>query len=556
MYSAFSSLLHFINIVSLISLSFQASAHRTRHHKDLLQCLYHRFSNSATSFNTKLIYTQNDPSFFSILNCSRQNPRFSTPSTPKPLVIVTPSSAYQVQASVYCCRKHGLQIRTRSGGHDIEGLSYVSKVPFVMIDLRDLSSITVDVNEKTAFVEAGATIGELYYRIAEKSKNLGFPAGVCHTVGVGGHFSGGGYGDLVRKYGLAADNIIDSLLVNVDGKILDRESMGEDLFWAIRGGGAASFGIVIAWKIQLVPVPSTVTKFTVNRNLEQNETMKLVNRWQHVADKLDEDLFMLLRFMTANISREEEQNKITIKATFDSVFLSGVDNLLALMEKNFAELGLKREDCVEMSWIESVYHSAGFSSGELEDLLNRQTQQGLWPFKAKLDYVTEPIPEKALKKMFERLYEEAIGMGLIQFFPYGGKMNEISKSKIPFPHRAGYRFKILYYVLWEEGEEDATAGEKHMNWVRSVYNYMTPYVSKNPRGAYLNYRDLDIGTNNDKNPTSYAQASIWGEKYFGSNFKRLVRVKTKVDPTNFFRDEQSIPPLPLLGIKKINSYGS
>ena len=45
--------------------------------------------------------------------------------------------------------------------------------------------------------------------------------------------------------------------------------MGEDLFWVIRGGGGASFGIILAWKIKLVPVPSTVTVFTVNRNLEQ-----------------------------------------------------------------------------------------------------------------------------------------------------------------------------------------------------------------------------------------------------------------------------------------------
>ena len=100
-----------------------------------------------------------------------------------------------------------MQIRTRSGGHDLEGLSYVSNVPFVVIDLRNLSSINVDVGRKYAWVQAGATIGELYYRIAERSENLGFPAGDCHTVGVGGQFSGGGYGFLTRKYVVAVDNI-------------------------------------------------------------------------------------------------------------------------------------------------------------------------------------------------------------------------------------------------------------------------------------------------------------------------------------------------------------
>ncbi|KAJ7015315.1 cannabidiolic acid synthase-like [Populus alba x Populus x berolinensis] len=72
--------------------------------------------------------------------------------------------------------------------------------------------------------------------------------------------------------------------------------------------------------------------------------------------------------------------------------------------------------------------------------------------------------------------------------------------------------------------------------------YMTPYVTKNPRQAYINYRDLDLGMNNLGN-TSYKQARIWGTKYFKNNFDRLVHVKTKVDPDNFFRNEQSIPPL-------------
>ncbi|KAM3301873.1 hypothetical protein P3S67_016375 [Capsicum chacoense] len=71
---------------------------------------------------------------------------------------------------------------------------------------------------------------------------------------------------------------------------------------------------------------------------------------------------------------------------------------------------------------------------------------------------------------------------------------------------------------------------------------MARYVSKSPRAAYFNYRDLDLGRNNDRK-TSYAQARIWGEKYFKNNFDRLVQVKTKFDPTNFFRNEQSIPPL-------------
>jgi FAD/FMN-containing dehydrogenase len=257
-----------------------------------------------------------------------------------------------IQAAINCSQTNGIQITVRSGGHDYEGLSYVSDLPFVLIDLIHLRSISVDAENCTAWVQAAATIGEVYYRIAKKSRTLGFPGGIATTLGVGGHFSGGGYGTVLRKYGLAADNIIDAQLIDVKGRILDRKSMGEDLFGAIRGGGGGSFGIILAWKIKLVHVPSTVTVFTLSRNLEQNAT-KLVHRWQYVAAKLHEDLFIRVNLTSVNSSQE---GKRTVQASFNSLYLGGIDKLLPMMQQSFPELGLTREDCIEKSWIEYVLY--------------------------------------------------------------------------------------------------------------------------------------------------------------------------------------------------------
>ena len=73
--------------------------------------------------------------------------------------------------------------------------------------MSNFQSIDVNIEEETAMVKVGATIGELYYRIWEKSKVHAFPAGVCPTVGIGGHISAGGYDVLMRKYGLTVDNL-------------------------------------------------------------------------------------------------------------------------------------------------------------------------------------------------------------------------------------------------------------------------------------------------------------------------------------------------------------
>ncbi|KAL7175757.1 hypothetical protein ACSBR2_029363 [Camellia fascicularis] len=76
---------------------------------------------------------------------------------------------------------------------------------------------------------------------------------------------------------MSVDNMLDAQIVDVNGRVLDRKAMGKDLFWAVRGGGGASFEVVLSFKIKLVPVPETVTVFRVEKTLDQNAT-EIVHR--------------------------------------------------------------------------------------------------------------------------------------------------------------------------------------------------------------------------------------------------------------------------------------
>ncbi|KAJ0681450.1 putative tetrahydroberberine oxidase [Helianthus annuus] len=493
---------------------------------EFLDCL------SQTISSDDIVFTPNDTSYSPLLQSTIQNLRFNTTTTPKPLAIITPLSYSHVQSTVICGVKSRLNIRTRSGGHDYEGLSYTSfdQDPFIVLDLNQLRSVSVDSQAKTAWVESGATLGELSYYVSQKSNLLGFPTGECTSVGVGGQLTGGGYGTMARKYGLSADNVIDALVVDVKGRILDRDSMGEDLFWAIRGGGGASFGVVLSWKINLVYVPPVVTVFSLSKTLDEDAT-RLVYKWQQIAHNITEDLFINLLITPVNS---------TMQVTINSLFLGKADELMKIVSDGFPELGLLDKDCIEMSWIESVVYFSLYLRGQSVDALKERRP---WPkdyYKFKSDYVKKPIPEEALAKIWKWCLEANLILGME---PHGGKMGEIDETATPYPHREGNLYIIQYIMRWDD--EGFNATEKRVAAIRRVYEKMTPYVSKNPREAYVNFRDLDLGTSCNACSTSYEQSLIWGRKYFKGNFKRLAMVKGVVDPTNFFCNEQSIPPLVL-----------
>lgn len=515
----------------LLSLSWAScSTHSSSPDQSFTLCLQnHSLPSSSIS---AVLYSPHNWSYSSVLQRYLNNLRFNESSTPKPRFILTALHVSHIQAAVVCAKSHGLQMKIRSGGHDYEGLSYWSEFPnFFILDMFNLRAINVSIGDETAWVESGAILGEVYYRIAEKSRIHGFPAGVCPRVGVGGHFSGGGYGNMIRAHGLSVDNIVDATVVDVDGRFLDREAMGEDLFWAITGGGGSSFAVVVAYKIKLVRVPPKVTVFRIRKTNDDGNFTNLVHSYLRVAStELPAELFVRLNLDVVNA---------TNRATFVALFLGKSGKLVSLINEKVPEMGLKQIDCLEMSWIESVLFWANFPTGApISDLLNRVPPSYSY-LKRKSDYLKKPIPKQGWEFILKKMVE--LQAPILVFNPYGGRMAEIPPSAKPFPHRAGNVAKLQYATNWvEDGEE---AANRYINLARKLFDYMTPFVSAAPREAFLNYRDLDIGINrNGRN--SYAEGKVYGVKYFKGNFERLVKIKTCVDPANFFRNEQSIPISP------------
>ncbi|KAI3787314.1 hypothetical protein L1987_41695 [Smallanthus sonchifolius] len=212
------------------------------------------------------------------------------------------------------------------------------------------------------------------------------------------------------------------------------------------------------------------------------------------------------------------------------------------MDKSFPELKVRREICEEMTMVQSslVLADQGFTSSTPTEVLANQSAivRQQWNHKLKSDYVRTPIPKSGLRKIWRKMFEND-GSEIMIMYAFGGKMDEYSDTATPYPHRAGVLYQLLKGVNLADQSSDTTlVSLRRIDWVRGFDKFLEPYVSKNPREAYLNYIDLDLGVGGG----SYEEASVWGERYWKrDNFKKLIRIKAKVDPDNFFRHPQSIP---------------
>lgn len=167
----------------------------------------------------------------------------------RPAAIARCSTVEDVIAAVHFAREQGLEVAVRSGGHSIAG--YSSSEGGLVIDLSEMKALAVDTEQCIMRLEPGLTWKEV--ADALQPYGLALTAGDTGTVGVGGLMLGGGIGWMVRKYGLAIDNLRAVELVTADGELLRAsEDENSELFWGLRGGGG-NFGVVTAFEVDLHP---------------------------------------------------------------------------------------------------------------------------------------------------------------------------------------------------------------------------------------------------------------------------------------------------------------
>jgi FAD/FMN-containing dehydrogenase len=363
-----------------------------------------------------------------------------------------------------------------------------------MIDLSAMRSIQVDPAKRTARVEGGALLGDL--DAATQNFGLATTAGVVTHTGVGGLTLGGGVGRLARKHGLACDNLLAVEVVTAAGQIV-RASADEnvDLFWGLRGGGG-NFGVVTAFEFQLHPVgPQVVGGFVAHRLKDAKAALKFYYEFsQEAPDELSTDA----TFMTS----ADGEPLLTI-----SVCYVGPSDDGERVVQPLKRFGPPRAD-----EIRTMPYTEVQSASDVAFPIGLR-------FYWKSHFLTE-ITDEAAEIAVSSFGQMPSPLSVIGFQQFGGAVSRIGSSETAFFHR-DTQYDHLFVSIWSDPSESDAQKLSAREW----WDAMRPFAKG---GEYVN----NLGEEGEDR----VRAS------FGANYERLVALKNKFDPTNFFRLNANIRP--------------
>ncbi|KAI1185038.1 hypothetical protein F5B17DRAFT_446427 [Nemania serpens] len=188
---------------------------------------------------------------------------YSTPCTlgPHSVYTINATSAADFQAAIRFVKDHNIRLVIRNTGHDYLGKS--TGAHSLSVWTHYMKSIELVQYSSPGYtgpaLKVGAGVESMEAYMFAASHGLVVVGGNCPTVGLAGGFTqGGGHGPLASKYGLSADQVLEWEVVTGAGEIITATATSnEDLFWALRGGGGGTFGIVSSLTVKVFPDTST-----------------------------------------------------------------------------------------------------------------------------------------------------------------------------------------------------------------------------------------------------------------------------------------------------------
>lgn len=420
----------------------------------------------------------------------------------RPLLIARCADVADVIAAVQFGREHDLLTAIRSGGHNGPGLG--SCDDGLVIDLSLMKGVRVDPANRTVQVGAGCTQGDVDH--AGHAFGLAVPAGIVSTTGIAGLTLGGGHGYLTRKYGLTIDNLLEADVVLADGSFVTANaSQYEDLFWALRGGGG-NFGVVTSFVFRAHPVSMVYAGPIFWEGKDARQVMQWYREFLPQAP-VELASFVGLKTVpsTEPFPKEIWGKKICALISCYSGPLEKAEETIKPIRQALPSPILDGMGPMPFPALQSMF----------DPLLPKGLQ---WYWKG--DFVTE-LPDKAIDAHLEHASKAPSELSLMHLYPIDGAVHRVGRNETAWNCREATWSMVIAGI----DPDPATAGALTA-WAKGYWEAVHPYTLG---GAYVNFM-MEEGE--DRIRATY-----------GDNYDRLVAIKQKYDPSNFFRVNQNIKPL-------------
>jgi len=422
----------------------------------------------------------------------------------RPALVVRCLGTADVTEAIRFARSEDLDIAVRGGGHNVAGFATIDCG--LVIDLSPMKGIRVDPISKRARAQGGVLWGELDHET--QAFGLATTGGLITSTGIAGFTLGGGIGWLMRRHGLAVDNLVGADVVTADGQLVRADGDADsELLWGLRGGGG-NFGVVTEFEYALHEVGPIVYGGVIMYGADKAED--LLSFYSDWVENLPDDLTTMIVFLTAP------------PAPFVPPELVG-SPMVAVACCHIGDHARAEE---------SLRPLRDFASADVDIV-------GPMPYLALQSMFDNSAPHGShnywktayLDELSAQVIETAVERceGLRNLNPHstfhlhhlGGAVGRVDRSATAFPHR-NKPFVLNVIGQWDEGEPR----DEHVMWVRDTWDALQLVGAGDP---YLNFL---------ANETDDEVRAAYGT----DTYERLASLKDRYDPNNVFHLNQNIKP--------------
>ena len=416
-----------------------------------------------------------------------------------PAVIARCAGVADVIRTVDLARSEGLPLAVRGGGHSIPGFSTVDDG--IVLDLSEMKGIQVDPARRRVSAQAGCNWKDLD---AETQQfGLAVTGGLVSSTGIAGFTTGGGIGWLMRKYGLACDNLIGADVVTADGQFVHTSAdENAELFWGLRGGGG-NFGVVTSFEFELHEVGPVLSGIVFYPAEEAEQVLK---GYRAAAANAPDELTTLVNLLIA------PPVPFLPESAHGKPIVAVIGCWTGDLEAGEAAAAPFRSLGTVIADVFAVNPYAGW----------QQALDPLWPrgvhnyFRSAFIRTADDASLRVLLDSFATL---PTPMTEIHLQHLGGAVGRVPVDATAFAMREHeFILNVVARTPTEEGFAEA------VEWTRGVTSALGADAA-----TYVNF-------------TGETNAAVVRASYPAGTYRRLVELKNEYDPTNLFRLNQNIAP--------------